>query len=118
MELPGAKRSRALERISWVINVELNQRSSDSELGARGQQIRDRASAWLTGDISLSEFHSWFASETWDAHIWNDPDAKRLASKIDLLLSEYTGGYLPVHDLKEAVTGVIGSFVSPIVPAT
>jgi hypothetical protein len=65
------------------------------------REIRWKASEWLDGLISLAEFHRWFAAETSDIHdAPKDSEARRLAAKIDLSLSEYSGGYLSLEDLR------------------
>ncbi len=69
----------------------------------KAQQIRNKAEEWLQGSISLPDFHSWFASETCDAHRSDDFAARNLAASIDLSLSEYTSGHLSLDGLKDDV---------------
>jgi hypothetical protein len=75
-------------------------------------QIQLKVAEWLDGMISLPEFHAWFASETWDMHnASDDAEGRKLAAEIDLALSEYTGGYLPIDRLREELANAIHPFV-------
>lgn len=64
-------------------------------------QIRLKLSDWIEGRISLTEFEDWFVPATWNIHQDNDAEAEGLTDLIELSLSEYSGGYLTVHELKE-----------------
>lgn len=61
--------------------------------------IRSRVADTLSGKLPLRDFHLWFASETSEAHRWTDETSKKMASEIDLSLSEYTSGHLTRADL-------------------
>jgi hypothetical protein len=63
-------------------------------------QIRSRLVEWLDGKISLADFEDWFVPETWNIHKANDQEADRLVDDIELSLSEYSGGYLTLAQLK------------------
>jgi hypothetical protein len=76
------------------------------------QTIRDKVAEWLRGSLRLEEFHQWFASETVDAYEWPDYEAKLLASRIDLLLAEYTGGHLSLDALIRDVEEFVRPFAS------
>jgi hypothetical protein len=67
-------------------------------------QIRSRISDWLDGEISLSEFEDWFVPATWNIHKGNDPEAEELTDEIELSLSEYSGEYLSLDQLKDKLT--------------
>lgn len=69
-------------------------------------KIRSRLADWIDGKIPLSEFEDWFVPETWNIHKANDPEAEDLADEIELSLSEYSGGYLTLEQLKESLKGV------------
>ena len=56
--------------------------------------IRDKAADLLAYKVDLDEFEDWLVRESWNVH--RDPDAAAaapLAYKIELLLSELSGGY-------------------------
>jgi hypothetical protein len=72
------------------------------------EEIRDRVRDLVDGRVSVRQFQIWFASSTWDAHLTNDSVAREILSKIDLSLSEYSGGYLPLDLLMEDLKNFAG----------
>ena len=72
-------------------------------------QIRARLADWLDGKISLSEFEDWFVPETWNIHKAADPEAEELVDKIELSLSEYSGGYLSPAQLRESLGELVAA---------
>jgi hypothetical protein len=80
-------------------------------------QIRSRLADWINGRVSLSEFEDWFVPETWNIHKANDPEAEALADEIELSLSEYSGGYLSLGQLKENLKE-LAHIATPIVRST
>jgi hypothetical protein len=66
-------------------------------------QIRSRLAEWIDGRISLSAFEDWFVPATWNIHKENDSEAENLADEIELSLSEYSGGYLSIAELRESL---------------
>jgi hypothetical protein len=55
--------------------------------------------------------------ETWNIHKANDPEAEALADEIELSLSEYSGGYLSLGQLKENLKE-LAHIATPIVRST
>lgn len=78
-------------------------------------QIRSRLAEWTDGKISLSEFEDWFVPETWNIHKANDLEAEDLVDEIELSLSEYSGGYLSVGELKKRLKD-LAHIATPFVP--
>jgi hypothetical protein len=70
-------------------------------------QIRSRLSDWIEGRISLAEFEDWFVPATWNIHKGNDAAAEDLTDSIELSLSEYSGGYLTLEELREKLKGPV-----------
>jgi len=75
-------------------------------------EIRARLCDWLSGKRSLDDFEVWFVAATWDIHKSGDPEAEALTDEIELLLSEYSDGYLTSDDLKQEL-GALASAVRP-----
>lgn len=72
---------------------------------ALSDDIRRKVVELLASKVSLSDFEDWIAAETWNVHRDDDADAAApLAYKIELLLSELSGGYRTEADVR-------GSFV-------
>lgn len=63
--------------------------------------IRECLLRYLSGDISLTEFEKWFASETWNVDIVGDERHAQLTHEIELLLAEYTNGHWTEAELRE-----------------
>jgi len=78
------------------------------------QQLQQKAAEWISGKIALRDFHLWFESEAFDLRQSADKSAAELAGQIDVLLAEYTGGYLPVAELRRELAEAIRPF-EPIV---
>src|SRR5438128_2458909 len=57
-------------------------------------------SAYLTGEQSLREFYEWFATETWDVHLWAPVQVQRLVYNIKSVLAEYDLGHWSEAQLK------------------
>jgi len=51
-------------------------------------EVREKLSALLRGEISLLQFEDWLASASWSMHRDSNPSAIALVSSIDVLLSE------------------------------
>jgi hypothetical protein len=66
-------------------------------------QISERLSRYLGGLESVAEFHDWFIPATWniEAEQAADPDAVRLAHKIQLLLAEFSSEHWSEEELRQ-----------------
>jgi hypothetical protein len=54
--------------------------------------LRERLADLIEGTVSLEEFDEWFAVNTWeDSNV--SLDARQLASRIELVLGEFTSGH-------------------------
>lgn len=51
----------------------------------------------------MRQFEDWLVAETWDVHQSGDADAVALATQVDLLLAEWSGGHLAEGDLRVAL---------------
>ena len=63
-------------------------------------QIREQLIKYLASEISLREFQRWFVTATCDLEAVENVSAFKLASDIELLLSEYTSGHLSEEELR------------------
>ncbi len=70
-------------------------------------QIREQLYAYLTRQISLSEFEDWLVQRSWDMHRDSDEAAQRLVAAIELRLSEYSDDHLPDNALDRELYGLL-----------
>ena len=75
-------------------------------------QLANFVRAIRLGETSLEEFYSWFVDITMDTEEWPNESDKRLAERVDLLMSEYTGRHLDrdalLNELDELAKGKAG----------
>lgn len=64
--------------------------------------IREALATYVSGEIPLAEFQEWFVPRAWEALAEGGP-ASDLASDVELLLAEFTGGHGSEYDLREAL---------------
>ena len=64
--------------------------------------IREALARYVSGEIPLAEFQEWFAPRAWEALAEGGPGSD-LASDVELLLAEFTGGHGSEYDLREAL---------------
>lgn len=57
------------------------------------QEIRSKLADLVVGQLSLSSFHKWLVSVTWDIEDQEDPGAEELAYSIELVIAEYATGH-------------------------
>ncbi|SRR6266498_325247 len=69
--------------------------------------IRLHAVQLLSREADLPEFEDWLVASTWNVHRDPDPDAAPLAYKIDLLLSELSGGYRDEEDVRASIARLL-----------
>ena len=82
-------------------------------------QIRDKVNELSENKIDMDAFEDWLVSQSWNMHRDSDETAQRLASAIELRLSEFSAGHLSELQFKEEVRGLLPAnsgiiFVSPI----
>jgi len=66
------------------------------------QQIRQMLSRYLDGNIELDALEDWIATSTWNARPdGTDADAIVLGADIELRLSEYSSGHLPLGQMRD-----------------
>jgi len=69
-------------------------------------EIRQKLNGYLLGELSLAQFDQWFG-EQWTAILEaNSYDAEQLASQVELLLAEYSSGYLTKKELNSKLAGL------------
>jgi hypothetical protein len=57
-------------------------------------EIRAELAKHLAGNQSLDSFEDWLVQQSWNMHRDSDRPAQSLASKIELLLAEYSSGHI------------------------
>jgi hypothetical protein len=82
-------------------------------------QIRDKVNELLARKIEIDSFEDWLVTASWNMHRDSDEVAQRLASAIELRLSEFSSGHLAearlrteLRELLPTNSGII--FVSPV----
>lgn len=88
-------------------------------------EINNRLSTYLAGQVSLSDFHNWFIPATWNIDSESDR-VKRIAHRLQLLLAEFSNGDWSEEELRSnfwdvlnrpSITVIVGDSL-PIVAAT
>ena len=64
-------------------------------------EIQNYVARYLSGEISLEDFRSWFDVATWDAFDAATTAAQQLAGQIDLWLAEFSKGHWTESELRE-----------------
>jgi hypothetical protein len=83
---------------------------------ASAREIRSRLSEWLVGTTTLREFEDWFVPATWNMHRSGDKAAEDLVEDIEIILSEYSDGYLSRDEVRERLsTLAYGSLFSHLI---
>ena len=57
-------------------------------------------SAYVSREISVDEFKTWFIPATWDMSRINDPELAAMVRRVQLLLMEFSGGDRTEEDFK------------------
>jgi hypothetical protein len=57
-------------------------------------------SAYVSGEISVAEFKTWFIPATWDMSRITDPELAAMIRRVQLLLMEFSGGDRTEEELK------------------
>jgi hypothetical protein len=65
--------------------------------------LRERLADLLEGNLSLEDFDEWFALNTWEDNNVS-PDARHLASRIQLVLAEFTSGHWTWPEVQDELT--------------
>jgi hypothetical protein len=52
-------------------------------------QLSNKVSAYVAGQISLYEFEEWFRDESEDVHLWGDQELNNFVFSVEALFSEY-----------------------------
>lgn len=71
------------------------------------REIRDQTARYLTGALSLNEFHLWLMPLPWTIDRTNDSLAFETASQIALYMAEYAAG----HRTEPEMRGLLGPFL-------
>jgi hypothetical protein len=80
--------------------------------------INDRISRYLAGQIELSEFHDWFIPATWDVDA-ESAQVKRLAHRVQLFLAEFSNGDRLEDELRSGFWDILNrSSITVIVGAS
>lgn len=73
-------------------------------------EIRAHVGLYMRGQASLTEFHRWFASATWNVHKTGHKRAIELAYWIDGLLAKYSSGEMTERQLRARLTPMIDTY--------
>ena len=73
------------------------------------KSIRNHLAAYLAGNLSLNELQDWLVGATWNANESASSDAENLAYSIELVLAEYSGGYLTPDQLRSDLHEILKS---------
>lgn len=76
-----------------------------SEVPVTAYVLRERLADLVDGQLSLDEFDDWFAVNTWDDSNVS-LDARQLASRVELVLAEFTSGHWSWDEARLELTGL------------
>lgn len=79
-------------------------------------ETQDHLARYLSWEISLEEFRSWFDVATWDTFDTASPLAQQIAGQIDLWLAEFSSGHWTEAELREKLRP-LARVVGPPTPA-
>jgi hypothetical protein len=65
------------------------------------KEIRAMLAKYIAAEINLDSFEDWIAQQTWGSRNGSDPSAAALAADIELRLSEYSSGHLPLEQMRD-----------------
>lgn len=68
--------------------------------------IRSVLWRYLQEEISFSEFHQWFVTETWNIHKFGSEEDEKLVGSIELLIAEYTSNYMTKKELNKKLSAL------------
>ena len=68
------------------------------------QDIRGWVAQYVSGVISLRKFQEWFAPRAWNIDSTGDAAAAQLASRIELLLAEFSNGDWTEEELRQKLS--------------
>lgn len=73
-------------------------------------EIRAELVKYLAGNQALDAFEDWLVQWSWNMHRDSDQVAQGLASKIELLLAEYSGEHIDESTLKEKLRPFVSKY--------
>jgi hypothetical protein len=73
--------------------------------------IRERVTAYLTGDLTRSQFQDWLVANTWDVEQRGDAQATDLTYEIKLALAEHSRGDISRTELHDRLRNAIKAAV-------
>ncbi len=62
--------------------------------------IRHHLTRYLAGDLSLNELQDWLVNATWSMEATASSDAVQLAYSVELVLAEFSSGFLTPDELR------------------
>jgi len=77
-------------------------------------QIRERLSRYLRGEISLDRFEDWFVEGSWNMHLHSEEAAQKLAAAVELRLAEYSSGHLDEASLRNELLPLVNKSTSVV----
>lgn len=79
--------------------------------------IRARLVEYLSGNQSLDEFEDWFVQQSWNMHQDSKADAQRLASQVELALSEFNNDDITEAALRSWMQRLASTHIVSFSPA-
>ena len=76
-------------------------------------RIEAQLDAYLAGRIQLAAFEEWFVAQTWTVEKSADQAAADLAHEIELRLAEFSNDHWSEDELRERLTELVSSRLSP-----
>jgi hypothetical protein len=79
-------------------------------------EIRAQLVEYLSGNRGLDEFEDWFVQRSWNMHRDSSPDAQRLASQVELALSEFNNDDITEAALRERMRSLASTHIVSFSP--
>jgi hypothetical protein len=69
--------------------------------------LKNRVSDYIAGEISLEEFEDWFVPTYWNVLTGKEEELSQMVYDIELRLAEYSRGNWTEHELKEHLNSLL-----------
>lgn len=79
-------------------------------------ETRAQLAEYLSDRRSLDEFEDWFVQQSWNMHRDSSADAQRLASQIELVLSEFSDENITEAALRARLQRLASTYIATFAP--
>jgi hypothetical protein len=79
-------------------------------------EIRERLGRYLSRDISLHDFQSWFVPVLWNIEQTQNAEAIELAGEIELRLAEFSNGDWTEAELRSKLEPLVSMYRTELIP--